>query len=72
MSVAPAILAVCFLVFIVVWISLTFTNQFCTGKIGFGLCYKTSDDPACPVCPTTPAPVTTTTTSSYMRQPYSM
>ena len=73
---AGAILAFCLLIFIIVWMSLTFTNQFCTGKVGFGLCYKT----ACPVCMTSPAPSpspapasnTATTTSMYMSQPYSM
>ena len=69
---AAAILAFCLLIFIIVWMSLTFTNQFCTGKVGFGLCYKTD----CPVCAMSPAPApasnTATTTSMYMSQPYSM
>ena len=73
---AAAILAVCLLLFIIVWMSLTFTNQFCTGKIGFDLCYKTD----CPVCTMSPAPApapapvsnTAPTTSMYMPKPYSM
>ena len=71
---AAAILAFCLLIFIIVWMSLTFTNQFCTGKVGFGLCYKTD----CPVCAMSPAPApapasnTATTTSMYMSQPYAM
>ena len=67
---AVAVLAVCFLLFIVVWMALTFTNKLCTGTIGVGLCYKTADDPACPVCPVSQSPASTT--STYMRQPYSM
>ena len=51
---APAILAVFFIIFIIVWMSLTFTNKFCTGKIGFGLCYNTS----CPACAAAPSPKT--------------
>ena len=74
MGAAAAILAVCLLLFIIVWMSLTFTNQFCTGQIGFDLCYKTE----CPVCTVAPAPApapasnTATTTSMYMPQPYAM
>lgn len=61
-------------VFLVVWMSLTFTNQFCTGLIGFGLCYKTDKDPACPKCPPVamaPSPAQTTT-STYIPEPYAM
>lgn len=52
----PWILLACCTVFLIIWMALTFTNQFCTGNIGFGLCYQTADDPACPVCETIPAP----------------
>ena len=51
MSVAM-ILTALLIVFLIVWMSLTFTNQFCKGTIGFGLCYNTS----CPVCAMTPSP----------------
>jgi hypothetical protein len=72
--------------FLIIWMALTFTNQFCTGAIGFGLCYNSASDPACPVCPApvpvpapapvqspspAPAPVSTPgTTSSYEPEPY--
>lgn len=66
-------------VFLIIWMSLTFTNQFCTGMVGFGLCFKSADDPACPVCPPPVAapmapPVTgpaATGTSTYEMEPYS-
>jgi hypothetical protein len=66
-------------VFLIIWMSLTFTNQFCTGMVGFGLCYKSADDPACPVCPAPVAapmapPVTgpaAAGTSTYEMEPYS-
>ena len=63
-------------VFLIIWMSLTFTNQLCTGMVGFGLCFKSPDDPACPVCPApvaAPSPVTapTTGTSNYEMDPYS-
>ena len=63
-------------VFLIIWMSLTFTNQLCTGMVGFGLCFKSANDPACPVCPApvaAPAPVTapTTGTSTYEMEPYS-
>lgn len=61
------------LIFITVWMSLTFTNQFCaTGPVAFGLCYKSASDPACPtcpVCPPAPAPSPSSTTSHYMPEP---
>ena len=59
-------------VFITIWMILTFTNTLCTGAVGFGLCYKSASDPACPVCPVcpTPAPVPApTTVSHYMPEP---
>ena len=69
-------------VFLIIWMSLTFTNQLCTGMVGFGLCYKTDKDPVCPVCPVCPAvvappatsPATSpaaTSTSTYEMEPYS-
>jgi hypothetical protein len=62
-------------VFLIIWMSLTFTNQFCTGMVGFGLCFKSADDPACPVCPEPVAPPVTgpaaTGTSTYEMEPYS-
>jgi len=61
------------LVFIAIWMALTFTNTLCTGNVGFGLCYKSANDPACPVCPVcppAPAPVPTpSTVSNYMPEP---
>lgn len=70
MGATPWIMVILCTIFLVIWMALTFTNKFCDGMVGFGLCYKVD----CPVCPTVPAPApaTTTTTSSYMRQPYSM
>jgi len=41
-------------IFLIIWMALTFTNQLCTGPVGFGLCYKSDKDPACPVCPVCP------------------
>lgn len=66
-------------VFLIIWMSLTFTNQLCTGMVGFGLCYKTCQTPACPVCPAVVAPPVTspatspaaTGTSTYEMEPYS-
>ena len=50
---SPAMIMMALLIiFLIIWMSLTFTNQFCTGAVGFGLCYNTS----CPVCNTSPAP----------------
>ena len=49
---ASMIMMAVLIIFLIIWMSLTFTNQFCTGPVGFGLCYKT----ACPVCMTSPAP----------------
>jgi len=43
-------------IFLIIWMTLTFTNQLCVGPVGFGLCYKSAKDPACPVCPQAPAP----------------
>lgn len=40
------------LVFIIIWMSLSFKNVFCTGRAGFELCYKKS----CPMCQTCPTP----------------
>ena len=60
------------LVFITIWMILTFTNTLCTGGAGIGLCYKTANDPACPVCPPAPVPApvpTPSTTSHYMPEP---
>jgi hypothetical protein len=56
------------IIFIAIWMTLTFTNTLCTGAVGFGLCYKSANDPACPVCPPTPAPAPTTV-SHYMPEP---
>ena len=47
-----AVFAIFLIIFLIIWMSLTFTNQFCTGKMGFGLCYKTE----CPVCAMSPSP----------------
>ena len=63
-------------IFLTIWMALTFTNQLCVGPVGFGLCYKTDKDPACPVCPTpTPVPVSAPMpvagTSHYEMEPYS-
>ena len=41
-------------IFLIIWMTLTFTNQLCVGPVGFGLCYKSANDPACPVCPVCP------------------
>lgn len=62
--------------FLIIWMSLTFTNQLCVGPVGFGLCFKSADDPACPVCPPpapAPTPVTAPAsgTSNYEMEPYS-
>ena len=58
------------IIFIAIWMTLTFTNTLCTGTVGFGLCYKSANDPACPVCPPTPAPAPApTTVSHYMPEP---
>ena len=48
---AAVIMTALLIIFIIIWMSLTFTNQFCTGAAGFGLCYKTE----CPVCLMSPA-----------------
>ena len=63
---AGVIVAVLLFIFLAVWLTLTFTNMFCDGAIGFGLCWKKqqpagkegacSSCPVCPVCPTVPAP----------------
>jgi hypothetical protein len=67
-------------IFLIIWMSLTFTNQLCTGMVGFGLCFKSPDDPACPVCPPaaapaavvmTPAALGPTGKSNYEMEPYS-
>ena len=54
-----AVLAFCFFVFIVVWVSLTFTNTLCNGTVG--VCFKKAqpagNDGACATCaacPTSP------------------
>ena len=65
------------IVLLIITVVLTFTNQFCVGPIGFGLCYKSASDPACPVCPPVmPSPVapahSPTTTSTYEPEPYTM
>lgn len=57
MSAVAWILVACCTVFLIVWMALTFTNQFCTGTVGFGLCYNSADDPACPVCGAAPSPM---------------
>ena len=49
---ASMIMMAVLIIFLIIWMSLTFTNTFCTGPVGFGLCYKK----ACPVCMTSPAP----------------
>jgi len=63
-------------IFLIIWMTLTFTNQLCVGPVGFGLCYKSADDPACPVCPVcprapapSPAP-TPSTVSTYVPEAY--
>ena len=57
MGAVPWILVTCCTVFLIVWMALTFTNQFCaTGPVAFGLCYKSADDPACQVCSVSPSP----------------
>jgi hypothetical protein len=38
------------LLFIIIWMSLSFKNVLCEGRAGFGLCYKKAA-PACPACP---------------------
>jgi hypothetical protein len=66
-------------IFLIIWMALTFTNQLCVGPVGFGLCFKSPDDPACPVCPAPVAPpmeppVTgpaAAGTSTYEMEPYS-
>ena len=59
------------LVFITIWMALTFTNTLCTGTVGFGLCFKSAKDPACPVCPSTPSPTPSPSSGSsgYMPEP---
>ena len=37
------------LLFIIIWMSLSFKNVLCEGRAGFGLCYKKAA-PACPAC----------------------
>ena len=77
MSFAWMLVLLCTL-FLAIWTALTFTNQLCTGPVGFGLCYKSAKDPACPVCPPSPqpavqpGPVAVTTTSTYEPEPYTM
>lgn len=71
MSATPWIMVILCTIFLVIWMALTFTNKFCDGMVGFGLCYNI-DCPACPDAPTSPASAPTTTTSSYMNQPYYM
>ena len=61
-------------IFLTIWMALTFTNQLCIGPVGFGLCYKTDKDPACPVCPPAapaPVPAPVAGTSTYEMEPYS-
>ena len=43
------------LIFITIWMSLTFKNVLCEGRAGFGLCYK-KECPPC-VCAKSKAPV---------------
>lgn len=65
-------------IFLIIWMALTFTNQLCVGPVGFGLCYKSADDPACPACPVcpkapapSPAPAPTPrTVSTYEPEAY--
>ena len=58
-------------IFLSIWMSLTFTNQLCTGAVGFGLCYNSATDPACPVCPVCPTPAPSApATSHYEMEPY--
>lgn len=75
MSFAWMLVLMCTL-FLIIWTALTFTNQFCVGPIGFGLCYKSASDPACPVCPPPPRPLAPapapTMTSTYEPEPYTM
>jgi hypothetical protein len=40
-------------IFLIIWMSLSFKNVFCEGRVGFGLCYKKAA-PVCPVCQTCP------------------
>jgi hypothetical protein len=71
------VVVIILLIFLTIWMALTFTNQLCTGMVGFGLCYKTAKDPACPVCPSAPAPSPVIIspaargTSTYEMEPYS-
>jgi len=40
------------LIFLIIWMSLSFKNIFCEGRAGFGLCYKKT----CPPCVCAKAP----------------
>jgi hypothetical protein len=44
------------LIFITIWMSLSFKNVMCEGRAGFGLCYKKP----CPPCVCTKAPAART------------
>ena len=68
MSIA-AVFAGVLVLFLIIWMSLSFTNQLCDSV---GLCYKKE----CPVCPSAPAPspapapAPAPTVSTYMPEPY--
>ena len=69
MGAIPWIIVVVLLVFITIWMALTFTNTLCTGTVGFGLCYNTATDPACPTCPVCPPPPPTAPSTSPSTSP---
>ena len=65
MSIA-AVFAGVLVLFLIIWMSLSFTNQLCDSV---GLCYNK----VCPVCPSTPAPAPApapATATGYMPEPY--
>ena len=76
-TVAWGLVFICTL-FLIIWMSLSFTNQLCKG---LKLCYK-KECPVCPVCPSAPAPspaparapgpapAPAPTVSTYMPEPY--
>jgi hypothetical protein len=71
--------AIILLMFITIWMTLTFTNTLCDNEtVGMGLCWRRAQPvgnqgecPICPDCPTVPsAPSPSPGTSTYMKQPY--